>query len=477
VVGSLVVDNGFVLRSWVLGAAVLLVVGLGGVAAVMAGASVGKSPVWWIETVQSNSGFAGDAQVAVAHSGRTVLAWDAGDPGAVCFGAVERLPCGSPSRLRIEAALGKLPGQVHKPMLLAALGANVRSSLFVAMAGDGTAYVAWQDDEQGDWVVAQARSSRFSRPRPLGVPAGVQLQGLAGAGGGRVAAVWLQYDVRSAPAFRYALLRGDGSIGRTVTIGHPGSPLQSVAFAINDKNEVAASWVNGGEHSKPPRVSGVLCATAGRCSRRQTIHFRHPTGQSVTLTSSLSDGGSATVLVSGLTVGSPTPSSRSVFGLQAAVSRPGSPFRGGPRISPTAEHQVSSSLGANGAVALFNVGGAPATTLAWSHLTARGFTAPQVLDHHASGPGMLALGNPQGDLALAWTDAPQGAVTDTSYSIHASLGNAKTMSPPQTIAPNADHVSSGRFVGGIDARGDAIVVWSEFLDSQSRGVFASIGQS
>jgi hypothetical protein len=44
------------------------------------------------------------------------------------------------------------------------------------------------------------------------------------------------------------------------------------------------------------------------------------------------------------------------------------------------------------------------------------------------------------------------------------------------VAPNASHVDGGYLAGSIDGRGDAIAVWDEFIDLQSRRVFASIGQ-
>lgn len=67
-------------------------------------------------------------------------------------------------------------------------------------------------------------------------------------------------------------------------------------------------------------------------------------------------------------------------------------------------------------------------------------------------------------------------MTDASYSIHAALGSGGSLSAPQTIAPGTDHLSAGSLAGGIDGHGDAIVVWDEFPDSQSQGVFASLGQ-
>jgi hypothetical protein len=433
-------------------------------------------PRWRTQAVQSNLSFAADPIVAVARSGRTVVGWSAGDPGAVCFDVARVAPCGRPSHLRMMAVAGTLPGRLGKPQLLAALATNVMSSPRVAVAGDGRAYAVWQNDKRGDWVVAVAAGGRFSAPHPLGIPPRAQLQELAGAGDGPVAAAWLQYGVHSAPVYRYALLRPDGTIGQTITIAHLGSPLQNVEFAINDSGKVLASWVNSGKPFGGTRISAVICTTAGRCSRRRAIHFPQPVGQSLNVTATLSDGGTATIMTSGFTDPTPPATFATRFGLQAVVSRDGGPFRSFPQISATAQHQVSGAVGAHSAVALFNVGGIPIKTIAWSRLTASGFTAPRVLDREEVGPGLVATGNPEGDSAFAWIDAPLGLVTDTSYSIHAALGSGASLSAPQTIAPGADRVGAGYLAGGIDGHGDAILVWDEFIDSQSRGVFASVGQ-
>jgi hypothetical protein len=374
------------------------------------------------------------------------------------------------------AAVGTLSGRFGKPQLLAALDTGVWSTPRVAIAGNGIAYAVWQNDKRGDWVVATATGGRFSAPRPFGIPPRAQLQQLAGAGEGPVAAVWLRYGVHSAPAYRYALLRPDGRVGRMVTIGHLGSPLEAVQFAINDGGAVAASWVNTGKPFGGTRVSAVLCAPAGSCSPRHTIHFRDPIGQNANVTTTLSGGGTATIMTSGYSAPAPPSGSSTVFGLQAAIGRTGSAFQSEPPISSTGQQQVSTAIGAHGAAALFNFGGVPVKTIAWSRLTAHGFTAPRILDHEQTGPGLIAAGNREGEVELAWLDAPAGAITPTSYSIHAVLGTGRSLAAPQTIVRGADHVNPGYLAGGIDGRGNALIVWDTFTGAQSQGVFATVGR-
>jgi len=185
--------------------------------------------------------------------------------------------------------------------------------------------------------------------------------------------VWLQYGVHSAPAFRYAMLDRRGQVGRVVTIGHLGSPLETVQFAVNGQGAVAASWVNTGKpFGNRPRVSAELCDPLARCAPRRTISFKRPIGQNDEVSTTFSDGRTATVLISGYANGFH-------YGLQAAISRGGGPFLSTPMISPTGANQVASAAGARGAVAAFNVGGIPVKTLAWSRLRANGalFTKPQ----------------------------------------------------------------------------------------------------
>ena len=181
------------------------------------------------------------------------------------------------------------------------------------------------------------------------------------------------------------------------------------------------------------------------------------------------------VTLTGYTVPARGAESSQQAGLQAAVSRRHSGFLPGPRISATGQQQVAAALGVNSAAALFNTGGIPVKTIAWSRLTAHGFTSPQVLDHAQAGPGLVAAGNPEGDLALAWFDAPVGLLTDTSYSIHAALKTPGSPGTPVTIVPATDHVAGGRLAGGIDGHGDAIVVWDSTDNSRTAGVFATVG--
>jgi hypothetical protein len=320
--GLMGADNPRMVRSWVVAAVSAVAVTL--IVLPTSGAA-GRRVTWSTETLSPSLGYASDPAVAVAGSGRAVVAWDAGQPGEFCIGGpvspipqhAARSTCGVVSHLRIMAAVGTLQSGLGAGLLLDALGADVQSFPRVAAARDGVAYAVWQADRRGDWVVATAPGDRFSRPRSLGIPARAQLQELASGGDGPVAAVWLQYGVHHAPAYRYALLGRDGRVGRVITIAHVASPLENVQFAINDHGAVAASWVNTGRQFGGPRVSAELCTPTGRCSPRHTIRFRRPIGQYQNVTTTLSDGGTAAIMASGYSI--PTPPAE--FSRQAG-SRP-----------------------------------------------------------------------------------------------------------------------------------------------------------
>lgn len=163
------------------------------------------------------------------------------------------------------------------------------------------------------------------------------------------------------------------------------------------------------------------------------------------------------------------------YGLQAAVSRGGGPFRPLARISPTGVNQVAAAQGPTGVFTAFDSGAVPIGTLAYSRLApgATAFTAPRILDRSERGEPVLA-GNPRGDVALAWNDAPRGAVSGASYSVRAATGGPAGLSRPHTIAPGRDEVAVATLGDGIDRRGDAIVVWNGWANLQPEGVFAAI---
>lgn len=428
--------------------------------------------------ITSARAYASSPQAAVGGSGRLLVAWNGGTPPRITIGGPsipQHSTAGSSAGLKVIAALGSLPGRIGRPAVLSRPGAVAVGAPKTAVAGTGVAYVVWPQTRRYVWMVAAAKGQRFSAPRPLGIPAGAQLQELASAGSGPVAAVWLQYHVHSAPAFRYALLNQSGKVGRTVTIAHLGSPLENVQFAINDHGTVVASWVNTGKlFGNRPRVSAERCNPAGHCTARQTVRFDHPIGQDVNVATTLSDNGTAVIVISGYRQGTPQHFETTRYGLQAAVSRGNAPFRSTPMISSTGENQAASAQGSGGAIAAFNVGGIPVRTLAWSRLanSAANFTRPQVLDHSEISVPVIAS-NPSGNTVLAWTDAPLGEITATSYSIHATTGTGGPLARPRTIAPGRDHIAEATLATAIDHRGDAIVIWNEWANSQPHGVFAS----
>jgi hypothetical protein len=370
----------------------------------------------------------------------------------------------------VSTAVGLVAGRFAPAVVVSHPGALVEGRPITAVSGAGEAYVAWPQTRRYVWMVARSEGDRFSAPVPLGIPAGAQVQQLGSGGDGPVVAVWLQYGVHSAPALRYARLGRLGRVGRVITVGHLGSPLEGVAVAVNDAGAIAAGWVNTGKpvHDKP-QVRAEVCSLAGRCSPRQTIHFPSPLGQSDVVSATLSDGGTATVLVSGFTAGTSTVSSQ--FGLQSAISLNQAPFRTVPTVSRSAENQVATAAGAHGALVAFTLTG---TNLGASQLdpTTRRFSTPRTLDRRmVNGPVISA--SPTGTEILAWNDAPPGEITPSSYSIHAAFGTSTGLAGAQLVVPGSDHIASATLATGIDGAGRALIAWNRWVNSGPSGVFLS----
>jgi hypothetical protein len=427
--------------------------------------------------VLATSGDASAPAVAVARSGRAVVAWNGGTPPTVYLGPLSAAgPAaagGAGGGLNVSAAVGSVAGRFGSAVVVSRPGALVEARPIVAESRSGEAYVAWPQTRRYVWMVSISEGGRFSAPRPLGIPAGAQLQQLGSGGNGPVVAVWLQYGVHSAPALRYARFDRDGHVSRVVTVAHLGSPLEGVAVSVNDAGAIAAGWVNtGAPVDGKPQVRAELCSPAGRCSPRQTIHFSLPLGQSDAVSTTLSGGGIATVLVSGFTVGTGMFSAQQ-FGLQAAISRSGAPFRTVPTVAPSAENQVATAAGARGALVAFPLSG---TTLAASQLdpTAGSFSTPRILDRRmVNGP--VAAASSTGAEILAWNDAPPGEITASSYSIQAALGTSSRLAAPQRVVPGSDHIASATLATGIDGHGHALIAWNRWGNSGPQGVFLSVG--
>jgi hypothetical protein len=143
--GLMGVDNPRMVRSWVVAAVSAVAVAL--IVLPTPGAA-GQRVTWSTETLTSSLGYASDPAVAVAGSGRAVVAWDAGQPGEACIGGpvppiprhAARATCGVVSHLRIVAAVRTLQSGLGAGRLLDALGADVQSFPRVAVAHNGVAY-------------------------------------------------------------------------------------------------------------------------------------------------------------------------------------------------------------------------------------------------------------------------------------------------------------------------------------------------
>ena len=461
-------------------------------AVVAAGAAAhNTSPGRWSapQALASITQYVSSSSLVVNQSGRAVAAWFSGRPQKVSAGSGGLVPARAFAAhgVKVFADVGSARRGFGAPVVVATNGDDEQGDVHAAVSGSGVAYVAWDGDSPVGWRIAVADGGRFSAPRSLGLPGGAQLIELASADSGPVDAVWIRYHVHAAPALYYATLRSDGSLGRTITVAHLGSPLTQIEFALDDRGAVVASWVLGPQGLNPARpraltrVRAVLCTGGGSCGSPQTLPLGPVRPQLVNTATTLSDNGTATVLAGGeeeaVLDGGNVPTEIGPHGLWAAISRDGDRFRATPEISPTGNFPLAAAAGTGGAVAIFNVGAPPIDTIAWSGLTnaAAGFTPAQEIPDHETISYQALAANRAGAFVAAWLDNDRSA--DARNSLHAAIGSSGRLQAPQTIAPTADPPAQESLAAGIDGHGNAIVLWSEYgADGYTHGVFVSFAR-
>jgi hypothetical protein len=116
---------------------------------------------------------------------------------------------------------------------------------------------------------------------------------------------------------------------------------------------------------------------------------------------------------------------------------------------------VATPIGPSGALTVFSPGTIPYTTLAWSARTQSGFTRPApVRDAHTINAPLVASG--AGEFIAAWTHS--FGFVNAPTEVRAATGTPQTFGTPQTVVPAGGHANT--FAAGIDATGDAVIVWN-----------------
>jgi hypothetical protein len=408
-------------------------------------------------------------QLAVAASGQALAGWFGGSPAQVSAGgSTGGVVRGTPWRgAKVVVDLGTVTGGFASPVVLSTRGSDSPGQLHVAVSGSGVAYAAWSEAFSGRWMIATTRAGRFSAPHRLPLPRTAQLLGLAAAQRGPAAAVWLD-GVGSAGSLRYALLDADGRLGHVVTVAHLGGSASIPQFAINDDGGFAAAWMGRA-------LEAVVCTPKEGCSRPLTVTLGNAhLGVTNNIPVVLTDDGTTVVLASGhanLMNGGVV-----MHGLWAVVRRRDAGFRVTPVISPTGDFPVATADGHGSVMVMFNVGRPPVKTLAWSLLGPSGarFSKPRIVpDRHTIYSPVIAA-NLSGAFVAAWTHASGYTVTSDTYSVVAAAGVDNRLEQPTTIAPGSQHVAAQTLATGIDGKGNAIVIWSEWINNEPHGLFAAI---
>jgi hypothetical protein len=437
--------------------------------------SSGSRAASWgsLQVLAPTSQYAFDPQLAVAEDGQTVAAWFGGPrPPLPCAGMV--CPPAAPwSGSEVVLDQGSVDGGFGEPVVLSTQGSNGPEGLQVAISGTGMAYAAWEQ-KSGPWMISSASSDgSFINPHKL-LPGPGQLLSLVRSPAGPVAAVWFG----PSSLLHYALLRPDGTLGRTITVGRWNGSAGEASFALNDRGEFAALDLVGQveEGTVPPAPLVHVCSAAGRCSRPHELRFGHiPAKADEDQAIVLSDDGAVTVLASFSKLPA-HPAANTPLGLWAAVRRPGKHWSVPQELSRAGEEPLAVADGDGSAMVLFDHFWTPhlrflGNRLETSTLPAKGtqMMRPTVVHGLEAPEPSKLVANASGDYLIV--GIPRHSESAGEQSIVAVSGSAGSLASANLVV--SGEVSGHPPPAGIDRNGDAVVLWDEFSESGYHGVFTA----
>lgn len=414
-------------------------------------------------------------QLDLAPDGTAIAAWYEGRPPVVRAGALEP---SAPIGIKVVVDLGSVTNGFGRPLVLSGNGNGTFDGLKVAASGPRLAFVAWSDAGRSVVNIAVLRDGRPSTVHTLhdATPAA-----LTAVGGGRVAVVWNQYG-HGFPVLQYALMDEAGHLGPAATIVHfTGRDSAKTQISINDRGELVAAWgqtnaidyLKRGTPFTAARLFASVCEPAGQCTGRREVTVARTRVACIDPAVALSQDGTVTV-VAAANDPAPRGCAKSI-GVWGGVARRGQTLAATSLIAPAGDQPVAAPAGHKGALAIFNPGGIPHTTLAWSTLTTDGrFSTPAaVKDSHTINAPVLAA-NTSGQFVAAWTHA--FGFANAPMSLRAASGRGQSFGAPHTIVPARGNANT--FAAGIDGRGDALVLWNTFHEGGAAngpsGMYASI---
>ena len=430
-----------------------------------------------LQVLEPASQYAFDPQLAVAANGQTLAGWFGGPPPPPRTSSGELAsPAATPwTGSDVVLDPGTVGGGFAAPVVLSTHGSDDPEGLQVAISGTGVAYAAWEQ-KSGPWMISSAASGgSFAVPHKL-LPGRAQLSSLVRSPGGPVAAVWFGW-IGETPLLRYALLRPDGTLGRTITVGR-WSSTGGAQLALNDRGEFAAVDMIGRseEGSVPPAPLVHVCDAAGRCSRPHELRFGHiPAKADENNAIALSDDGTVTVLASFSKLPE-HPAANTPLGLWAAVRRPGKRWSDPQELSRAGEEPLATADGEASAMVLFDHFWTPhlrflGNRLETSSLSATGthLARPAVVRGLEAPEPSTFVANAAGDYMIV--GMPRRSESGGVESIVAVSGSAGGLGSVHVVV--SGEVSGHPPPAGIDRDGDEVVLWDEDSESGYRGVFTA----
>jgi hypothetical protein len=440
--------------------------------------SRGSRAATWgsLQVLEPASQYTFDPQLAVAANGQTLAGWFGGPPPPPTTSSGELVSPPATPWTGSDVVLdpGTVDGGFGAPVVLSTHGSDGPEGLQVAISGTGVAYAAWEQ-QSGPWMISSAASGgSFTVPHTL-LPGRGQLSSLVRSPAGPVAAVWFAW-IGETPLLRYALLRPDGTLGRTITVGRWSSTGET-PFALNDRGEFAALDVVGQveEGTVPPAPLVHVCNAAGRCSRPHELRFGHiPPKADDNNAIALSDDGTVTVLAA-FSKHPDHPAANTPLGLWAAVRRPGKHWSAPQELSRAGDEPLAVADGEGSAMVLFDHFWTPdlrflGNRLETSSLSATGthLTRPTIV-RGLEAPEPTLVANASGDYMIV--GMPRHSESAGEESIVAISGSAGGLASAHVVV--SGEVSGHPPPAGIDRNGDEVVLWDEHSESGYRGVFTA----
>jgi hypothetical protein len=451
--------------------------------AASAGSGGARAATWGsLQVLAPASQYAFDPQLAVAENGQTLAGWFGGPhPPLPCAGMICPAPTTPWSGSEVVLDQGTVEGGFGAPVVLSTQGSDGPEGLQVAISRTGVAYAAWEQ-KSGPWMISSAApGASFTVPHTL-LPGRGQLS-LVRSPAGPIAAVWFAW-IDKTPLLRYALLRPDGTLERTITVGRWDGSGEGTPFALNDRGEFAALDMVGGaeEGAVPPTLLIHICNAAGHCPRAQRLRFGHiPARAEENDAIALSGDGTVTVLAS-FSKPPKHPAANTPLGLWAAVRRPDTRWSAPQKLSRAGDEPLAVVDGESSAIVLFDHFWTPQLRFLGNRLETS--TLPPTGTHLTRPTIVRGLEAPEPSTLVANTSGAylivgirrESESTDKA-SIGAVSGSASGLGTAHPQLVVSGEVSGHPPPAGIDRNGDTVVLWDEYASSGTHGVFASIHQA